>query len=167
MSQSAAMVGLGLLVLRLALAAVLVAHGSHTLFGAFADSGVGPGGLTATAAYFAGFGLTSPFLLALAEGVLQLAGGLLIGVGYFARWVSVPLAILEGLGIWKNSARWGFFMNWTNDPSRGHGMEFGVLLAGALVCLVLAGAGEWSFDGLRSRSAAARAAGRARLRDRS
>jgi uncharacterized membrane protein YphA (DoxX/SURF4 family) len=45
-------------------------------------------------------------------------------------------------------------------------MEYAVVMIAALVCLTLAGSGEWSIDGVRSRSAASRAAGRARLRDR-
>ena len=49
----------GLLLLRLALAAVSMAHGAHTLFGAFGGpgSGVGPGGLAQTAAQFTAMGL--------------------------------------------------------------------------------------------------------------
>jgi uncharacterized membrane protein YphA (DoxX/SURF4 family) len=68
--------------------------------------------------------------------------------------------------LFRDSARWGFFLNWRLDPTRGHGMEFSLLLIGGLACLCVTGAGRWSIDGVRSRSAAARAAGRARLRAR-
>ena len=49
----------GLLVLRLSLAAVSIAHGAHILFGTFGGpgSGVGAGGLTQTAAQFAAMSL--------------------------------------------------------------------------------------------------------------
>jgi putative oxidoreductase len=160
------MIGLGLLVLRLVIATVLVGHGSHVLFGVPADPGLGPGGLGPAASYYAGLHLPSPFALAVATGALQLFGGCLIGIGYFTRWAAPAVALLEGLVIWKDASRWGLFLNWTNDPTRGHGMEYAILLAGALVCLWLTGAGDWSLDGRRSRTAATRAAGRARLRDR-
>lgn len=160
------MVGLGLLVLRLVLATVLIAHGSHTLFGVFAGAGVGPGGLTHAAAALAALGLPSPFLLALAGGLLQFGGGLLLGIGYFTRAAAVALGVFYLAAIWVDAARWGFFLNWTNDPTRGHGMEYAIMMVGTLASLVLSGAGEWSLDGRRARSAATRAAGRARLRDR-
>lgn len=165
-AQSAAMGALGLLVLRLFLSAVLVAHGAHALFGAFAGPGVGPGGLTSASAYFAGLGLAPPFALAVTAGVIQFAGGILVGVGYFTRVSAGLVGLLELVRISVDSARWGFFLNWVLDPTRGHGMEYSLLIIGSLGCLILTGAGEWSLDGLRDRSAAALAAGRARLRER-
>ena len=45
-------------------------------------------------------------------------------------------------------------------------MEFAVLMSGALVSLILAGAGEWSLDGRRAQSRESRIAGRARIRNR-
>jgi putative oxidoreductase len=160
------MVSVGLLVLRLVIAIVLVAHGGHILFGAFAGPGSGPGGLTNTAAHYASLGLSSGFVLAVIAGVLQLGGGLLVGVGYFTRAMAIAVGALQIMEISTDSARWGFFLNWMNDPTRGHGMEFAIMITGALACLALAGAGEWSIDGVRAHSAAARAAGRARLRER-
>ena len=47
---------------------------------------------------------------------------------------------------------------------QGLGVEYSVTLAGALICLMFTGGGEWSIDGQRLHSRAARAAGRARLR---
>lgn len=160
------MTGPALLVLRLVLALVFVAHGSHDLFGAFASPGAGPGRLAATAAHFAHIGLGPAMLFAFVSGCLQLFGGVLLAVGYFTRWISIALAALEALEIWKDFSHWGLLLNWSLDPTRGHGMEYAIVLIGALACLTLAGAGDWSIDGVRARSAASRAAGRARLRDR-
>jgi putative oxidoreductase len=98
------------------------------------------------------------------SGVLQFAGGLLLAAGYYTRLAAIALALLETLSIWVDSARWGFFLNWTSDPTRGHGMEYSLVLVAAAVCLALAGAGDWSIDGIRARSEASRAAGRARTR---
>ncbi len=161
------MAALGLVVLRLVLAAILAMHGAHEIFGLFAGAGAGPGGLTSTAARYASIGLEPAFAVAVVSGALQLVGGGLIAVGLLTRWISITLAAYFSLIIWKEQARWGFFMNWVLDPGRGHGYELSVILIGALACLALAGGGELSVDGRRSRSAAARASARARLRTRS
>ncbi|MEO8481717.1 MAG: DoxX family protein [Acidobacteriota bacterium] len=161
------MLGPGLLLLRFVLATILVMHGSHILFGTFAQEGAGPGGLTQTAAYFGSLGLTPAMAFAVTAGVLRLAGGLLIAIGYFTRLMAGALLVLECLQIWKDSGRWGFFLNSINDPTRGNGMEYAVLFVGVLACLLLGGAGDWSIDGSRANSAASRAAARARVRDRS
>jgi uncharacterized membrane protein YphA (DoxX/SURF4 family) len=57
-------------------------------------------------------------------------------------------------------------MYWVIDPSRGHGVEYSLVLVGALVCLAATGAGDFSIDGRSARRAASRASGRARLRTR-
>lgn len=160
------MVSAGLLVLRLVLAAVLIAHGGHVLFGLGAGGGLGPGGLDQAAARFTTAGLQPGFVIAVIAGIVQFAAGLLIGLGLLMRWATVASAALLGLIMWKEQAMWGWFLNWTGDPTRGHGMEWSLMMIGALACLTLTGAGDWSFDGSRSRQAAARAAGRARLRGR-
>jgi putative oxidoreductase len=160
------MAGLGLALLRLTVAVVLLAHGAHQLFGVLGGSGAGSGGLAATSAYFEGIGLTHPMALAVLAGVLQLVGGALIAVGFLTRWASLALIGYIGFLGWKDHLRWGFFMNWVLDPTRGHGVEYSVLIVGTLVCLTLAGAGDLSIDGRSARRAAARASGRARLRSR-
>lgn len=161
------MAALGLVVLRLVLAAILAVHGAHELFGMFAGAGAGPGGLTSTAAHYTAIGLEPGFALAVLSGALQLAGGAFIAIGLLTRWFSIALILHFGLLIWKEQARWGFFMNWVLDPTRGHGYELSVILIGALGCLAFAGGGDLSVDGRRARSAASRASARARLRTRS
>jgi uncharacterized membrane protein YphA (DoxX/SURF4 family) len=54
----------------------------------------------------------------------------------------------------------GFFL----DADRGPGVEFCLVLIGALLCLMLAGPGAVSVDEWRNSSAEAKAAGRARAR---
>jgi len=58
----------------------------------------------------------------------------------------------------------GFFINWAMTPGVGHGVEYNLALIAALLCLTLIGPGAFSIDYRRERSAAADAAGRARLR---
>jgi putative oxidoreductase len=156
--------GLGLLVLRLALAAVFVAHGAHTLFGVWATPGIGPGGITSMGAFYTSLGLEPGGALAFLAGATQLLGGVLLAVGFLTRAASVALAAYIGVGLWKVHVHWGFFLNWTGVADRREGMEYSIIVAGALVCLILAGAGDWSIDGRRSRREAHAAAGRARLR---
>jgi putative oxidoreductase len=154
----------GLLILRIVLAAVLVAHGTHDLFGVFETPGIGHGGLTARAAYMAAIGLTPAMSFAIAGGIAELGGGALLALGILTRWVSVAVAAFQLLLLWKDAWNWGFFLNWTAQPGRGQGLEFILLIIAILACLFFAGPGEWSVDGRKNREAARRAAGRARLR---
>lgn len=156
--------GLGLMALRLVLAAVFIAHGANKLFGLWAGPGIGVGGTQHTAQLFAALGLEPNFPLAVFVGTVELLGGVLLAIGWFTRVAAPALIIVMGVAIWKLHAQWGFFLNWMAVPERGQGIELHVVLIGALLCLTLAGAGEWSIDGTREKSAASRAAGRARLR---
>jgi putative oxidoreductase len=158
------MTGLGLLVLRLSIATVCVVHGAHMLFGFAAGPGAGPGGLTSTSQHFGQIGLNPGFLLAVLAGLTQFAGGLLLGVGFLTRWAAAALGVYALIDIWKEHAPWGFFLNWTRDPTIGHGYEYALVILGGLICLAVTGGGEWSLDGRRAKSAESLAAGRARLR---
>lgn len=159
------MAPVGLLVLRVTVAALLGVHAAHWLFGTFGGAALGPGGLTATTAYFAATGLQPAFFFVVGAGTTQLVGCLLLVVGFLTRAISIALIVVELIRLSFDTARWGFFLNWAVDPTRGHGFEYGLLVGGVLTCLALTGAGEWSIDGIRSRTHAARAAGWARIRD--
>ena len=158
------MTAAGLLVLRAALAFVLVSHGGHVLFGIGAGGGLGAGGLQQTADHYTKAGLQPGMLVAVIVGVVQFVSGILIAFGLLARWAAVSTIALLSILIWKEQAQWGMYLNWIQDPTRGHGMEFSIVIIAALVCLFLTGPGAWSFDGKRAGRAAAQAAGRARLR---
>lgn len=146
-------------VLRLAVGAVFVAHGAQKLFGVW-----GGGGVAGTAAFFAQLGLAPAYPLAVLVGVVEFAGGLLLIAGAFTLFVSLALAIEMAVAIWKVHLANGFFLNWGLAPGQGHGCEFNIALTGALISLMLTGAGALSIDGQRARSAEAEAYGRARLR---
>lgn len=164
MTDDKRMAGLGLLVIRLALAVVFLAHGSHEVFGLFSGSGAGPGGLSASAAVFSAAGLPQPFLIAVTQGVIELVASVLLLAGFFTRTASFALLVSVVVSAWKMRWPWGFFLNWTNAPDRGHGLEYSILLAAALIALMLTGPGDASIDGMNQQSAARRAAGKARLR---
>jgi putative oxidoreductase len=154
--------GLGLAVLRLALAAVFLLHGLHVLFGFWGSAAAGMGGLDATGARFQAAGLGPGHVVAVVAGLLQLAGGGLLVIGWLTRWVTVALALYTAVVAWFMHVEWGFFLNWTGAPGSGHGSEYAIVVMAALLCLGLSGPGAASIDGRRAHYAASRAAGRAR-----
>ena len=158
------MASIGFLCVRLAVAVVLFAHGAHTLFGAFAGPAIGPGGIDQLTAHYVALGLQPALALAALTGVVQVAGSLLLLIGWLARYAAAVNGLVVILGIWREQAAWGFFLNWTGDPNRGHGVEYAIVLLAAMLLIVFAGAGDLSIDGRKARRVAARAAGRARLR---
>jgi putative oxidoreductase len=146
-------------VLRLTAGVVFAAHGAQKLFGLG-----GGGGLTATAAFFAQVGLAPAFVLAMAVGLAELAGGVLLLAGLFTRLAAGVLAVDMLVAVWKVHFANGFFLNWTNTAGAGHGYEFNLVLIGVLVALILTGPGAFSIDRSSAREAGTEAAGRARLR---
>lgn len=158
------MSGFGLVILRLILAGVFIAHGTHKLFGLFAGPALGVGGPDATAQLFASLGLEPNFPLAVAFGAIEILGGALLIIGWLTRIATPVLAITTLVLMWRISWPAGLFINWAGAPAQGQGIEYHLLLLGGLLCLAFTGAGEWSIDGSRARSAHERAAGKARLR---
>jgi putative oxidoreductase len=141
--------------LRLFVGAVFVAHGAQKLFGAWN----GPG-LDGTTAFFTSLGLPYPYPLAILVAVTEFAGGALLILGGLTRWVALALTIVMAVAIWKVHYQNGFFLK---SPS-GQGVEFTLVLVGALLCLMLTGPGAFSVDEWRNSSAEAMRAGRARAR---
>lgn len=149
----------GLTALRLCVGAVFVAHGAQKLFGAW-----GGGGLSGTSAYLASLGLDGAYPLAVALGVTEFVGGLMLIVGGGTLWASLALALAMVVAIWKVHYQNGFFLNWSMTPNQGHGVEYNLVLIGALVALMLAGPGALSIDEWRSSNAEAQARNLARIR---
>jgi putative oxidoreductase len=158
------MLALGLAILRLTLSVVFVIHGANKLFGFWGGPGVGPGGLARTASHFASIGLEPGVFMAVLAGLIQFGGGLLLGIGFLTRWAAAAILGYLIIVVWKEHAQWGFFLNWQNDPTRGQGLEYSLVLIAGVLLFVLAGGGDFSIDGWRAQGRASRAAGRARLR---
>jgi putative oxidoreductase len=146
-------------VLRLMVGITFIAHGAQHLFGIW-----GGAGLTGTAASFESIGLSPGFPLAVAVGVIEFGGGLLLLAGALTPYVSAALIVVMLGAMWKVHLANGFFINWAMTPGVGHGVEYSLMLIAALLCLTLGGPGAFSIDHRRERSAASDAAGRARLR---
>jgi putative oxidoreductase len=146
-------------VLRVALAIVFIAHGGQKLFGIW-----GGHGLEMTAGFFAQMNLHPAMPLALAVGVVEFAGGLLLLFGAFTFLTSLLLTLDMVIAIIKVHLAAGFFLNWDLVVGREHGFEYNLTLIGGLICLMLTGPGAFSFDARRASHERAAAAGRARLR---
>jgi len=146
----------GLTVLRLCVAAVFVAHGLQKLLGWWG----GPG-LTGTTGMLKGLGLPYPSVLAIVLALTEVAGGIMLILGWLTPWVAFALAVDMGIAIWKVHYPHGFFLA---GASRGQGIEFVLVLLGALLCLAFSGPGGVSIDDWRSQHQEARARGRARIR---
>jgi putative oxidoreductase len=145
--------------LRLAVGTVFLAHGLQKLLGIWG----GPG-IAGTVRMVQGLGFGYAYPLATLLIVAEVAGGALLVLGWGTLWVTAALLVDMGIAVWKVHYRNGFFLNWSLTPGRGHGIEYNLVLIGALLCLLLTGPGALSLDEHKSRSAASRAAGRARAR---
>ena len=141
--------------LRLCVGAVFVAHGLQKLAGTWG----GPG-LSGTSALLTQLGLTPAYPLAILLALTELIGGGLLVLGGLTRWVALALAVDMGIAVWKVHYLNGFFLN----GPRGQGVEFVLVVIGALLCLMLTGPGAFSVDEWRNSSAEAMRAGRARAR---
>jgi putative oxidoreductase len=132
--------GLPLLIARVLLALMFVLAG----FGKLA-------GLEGTAGYIASKGLPAPSLLALGAGVLELAAGVLIIVGWQARWAALALAAFTLVAT-------VIFHNYWALPADQQMMEQLMFLKnlsviGGLLVLFAFGAGALSLDARRSSQA--------------
>jgi putative oxidoreductase len=123
----------GLLTLRAGVGGVLVAHGVQKLFG-----WLGGHGLEGTAATFEQMGFEPGLPSAVAAGLGETGGGLLIALG-----LATPAAGAAAVGTMIPAATVhaprGFF-------ATGGGYEYPALLGVSAAALTLIGPGEWSLD---------------------
>jgi putative oxidoreductase len=84
-----------------------------------------------------------PAPLAVLAFLTEFLGSAFLIVGLFTRWAALFLAGEMVLAALLAHLKSGFFMNWTNAPNVGHGIEYNLALVGALLALVLAGGGRF------------------------
>lgn len=126
-------VNLALAMLRIAVGAMIIAHGWNHLFGG--------GGLAGTANWFQSLGLRPGKLHALTASVTELVAGVLLVLGLF-----VPLAAGMVLGVmmvaWITAHRTnGFFIF-----APGQGWEYVMVVSFVAVAIGTVGPGHWSLD---------------------
>lgn len=129
----------GPLVARIDLGVIFIAHGSQKLLGWFG----GPG-WTGTIEAFRGMGMPAP-LTALVI-LIEFFGGLAVLFGLCTRLAALGIAaVMVGAIVtvhWPN----GFFLNWFNEPGKGHGIEMNLALIGLALSLCCTGAGKLALD---------------------
>jgi putative oxidoreductase len=117
---------LALLIMRLALGAVMVAHGYQNLFRHLHEH----------VRFVASLGI--PAWLGYVSSFVEFAGGLLVLVGLFTRAAAFALCIDLIVAIWK--------VNWHNGLTGDHGYEFPLALATLAFALIFLGGGPIAMD---------------------
>jgi putative oxidoreductase len=117
----------------------------------FVLSGIGKlAGLEGTAGYIASKGLPAPMVLAVAVGVLELVAGVLIIVGWQARWAALALAAFTLLAS-------VLFHNYWAMPADQQMMQQlmfmkNLAVVGGLLFVFAFGAGTLSLDARRAKA---------------
>jgi putative oxidoreductase len=125
---------LALLLIRVVLGIVFIAHGAQKLFGVFG----GPG-LAGTAEAWAGLGLQPAMLFALLGGIAEFGGGLLMLVGLLTPVASLAIVGMMVGAITLVTAGKGFFI-------QNQGYEYNLVLIVLAVAVAIAGPGRLSLD---------------------
>ncbi|RNC71812.1 MAG: DoxX family protein [Desulfuromonadales bacterium] len=139
-TMGAAVDSLALLMIRIPLGAIFIAHGSQKLFGVF-----GGHGLTATFRTFEEK-LGIPPILTLLAIIAEFGGGVGVLSGFLTRLSGVGIASTMVVAMYKVHWVNGFFLNGACLPGRGHGIEYTLALLGMALALVFTGGGAWSVD---------------------
>ena len=126
----------GLLVARLVLGLLLAAHGSQKLFGWF-----GGHGLAGTGGFLESLGFHPGRTFALAAGLAEVGGGLLLALGFLGP-IGPALVVSVMLVAALTVHRSGGLFAMTN------GVELPLLYAAGAIALALTGPGAYSIDAL-------------------
>ncbi len=128
---------LALLLMRLVLGAIMIAHGYHKVFGGFHHhmEMVGSLGLPRWLAYF--------------SAGTEFFGGIAIVLGLFTRFFSLAFMIEMGVAIWK--------VHFKSGLMGANGFEFPLTLAALAFALLCYGGGPWGFNFGRGSSGSSKA----------
>ena len=129
--------GAGLAVLRVVVGAVFLAHGAQKLFV------YGLAGVTGVTGAFGDMGIPLPAVTGPAVALLEFFGGLALVAGLLTRLAALGLAVNMLGATLLVHLEGGFFMP--------NGVAFTLTLFGGAAALALAGAGDFSLDGVLAR----------------
>ena len=121
-------------IIRIVAGVIFMAHGYQKLFMM---------GLPGVTEFFTQVGAPLPGITAIAVATLELAGGFALLIGFFARFIAIPLALDMAGAIVLVHMKNGFFV-----PG---GVEFVMLLMVAAIAIAIAGPGKFSVDRALSR----------------
>jgi putative oxidoreductase len=121
---------IALLVLRLVLGGVFVAHGAQKLFGSFG----GPG-IEGTAGFHEQLGIKPAKPMAILAGLAEFVGGILVIAGFLTPLAALALIVV----ILKVHLENGFF-------AASGGYEFNLVLIAVAAALLLVGSGAYGID---------------------
>ena len=132
-------VDVALLLLRLLLAVVFVAHGGQKLLGWFGGPGV-KGFVESMSS------LGMPAVVAYLVIIGEFFGGLGLAVGLLTRLAAAGVFIQMVGAVLMIHWKTGFFMNWESVGGKAEGFEYSLTLAVVSLAVLLAGAGAYSLD---------------------
>jgi putative oxidoreductase len=127
---------LALLLIRILIGIVFIAHGSQKLFGAF-----GGAGLARTAEFMMQFGLQPGRLFALLGGITEFGGGVLMLLGLLTPVAALAIIGIMVAAIILVAGRHGFF-------TQNQGYEYNLVLIVLAVAVAITGPGRVSLDHL-------------------
>ena len=125
---------IGILLLRLTVGLALAAHGSQKLFGWF-----GGYGLEGTGQFMETLGFRPGRRHALAAGVVEIGGGLLLALGLLTPLGAALVASVMLVAVVTVHAKNGFFIT-------SGGYEFNLVIGVAALTVAFTGPGTWSLD---------------------
>ena len=123
---------LSMLILRLILGAIFVAHGAQKLFGMFGGIGI-----EGTTKMMEGLNFSYPHIYAFVWSSIEFFGGLFLAFGVLARYASILIVLIMSITIWKINLSYGFFI-------QNGGYEYNLLILLACMPIILTGGGKWS-----------------------
>lgn len=127
---------LGLLVLRVVVGLLFVGHGTQKLFGWF-----GGHGIEGTAGFMDSLGMRPGRRHAVAAGLAETGGGLLLALGLLT-----PLAALMMISVMVVAVATVHYRNGVWNTSQGYELNLVYVVAAFAVTAI--GAGDWSLDGV-------------------
>ena len=126
-------IALGLLVLRCAVGAVMLAHGWNHIWGG--------GKIEGTAGWFTSLGMKPGILHAWIASIVELVAGACLVLGLFMPYAGAAVIGTMTVALVTNHRGNGFFIF-----RPGEGWEYVMTLIAAGFMLAVVGAGEWSLD---------------------